>query len=151
MGIKFQATMTSLQHTKYWKDIIYKDMELQMTKIRMPLEQQKRNKKSPFKNNELQNLDESEENKEDQLKLTQFEGNALIEDFLWIGGEDSAFDFDGLKKLGINYVLNCAGNQIKLQYGIFNIDSYKIYAEDKENYNIMKDAEQCIKFIEKAK
>ena len=120
-----------------------------MYKIRSPLEQEKRNERCPYKNDDNDKNEEKQEKSEETKK--EFEGSELIEDFMWIGGEDSAFDIPGMKELGINYVLNCCGNEIDLQYGLFDIKLYKISAKDDYEYNIMKDVEGCIKFINKAK
>ena len=47
--------------------------------------------------------------------------------------------------------MNCCGNEIDLKYGLFDIELHKINASDNYEYNIMKDVEGCIKFINKAK
>ena len=132
-------------HKVDWKEVVYRDMKVQMHKIRTPLEQQKRKMRCLCAQN-----DESEQKNNDEQK-DSFEGSELIDNFMWIGGEESAYDITGMQELGINYVLNCCGNEIDLKYGLFDIELHKINAIDNDEYNIMKDVESCIKFINKAK
>ena len=146
------SSMATLQ-TVDWKEVIYRDMEVQMYKIRTPLEEQKRKIRCELAKNESSESKNSEQKDSDnhQDETKEFEGSELIDDFMWIGGEESAFDVTGMKRLGINYVLNCCGNQIDLKYGLFDIELHKINASDDYEYHIMKDVEGCIKFINKAK
>eukprot|EP01084_Bolivina_argentea_P082265 148950_1 len=137
--------MASTGQQVNWKEVIYRDMELQIYKIRTSIEQEKRDQKESSISNHNESKDEQ------KINESKFEANEIIEGFLWLGGIDSAYNIESMKELGINYVLNCASDDIDINYEEHSIELYAIKAKDSLDYNIMKEMEQCIKFINKCK
>lgn len=75
--------------------------------------------------------------------------SCIIPNFLWLGDDESASNIDILKQYGIYYILNCAGNDVNVNYSSeFNV--HILYADDADEYNIIRDdISTCIEFINK--
>lgn len=71
--------------------------------------------------------------------------------FIWLGNETDSQNIKLLKELNINFVLNCAGNDVKqmIDYKQYGIKQCKINAMDITNYDIInKHLDVCFQFID---
>ena len=76
--------------------------------------------------------------------------NEIIPGFLWLGDSEDAQNMEMLQKLGIQCILNCAGNDISIAYpSTMRMRVHRFSANDHQQYDLIgQHLAECLSFID---